>query len=162
MFFKCINVPPLHALKNRLLLLIEQRLRLILTHLIIGNIDNLKQILIDLQVVKIKVINPYSILYFIACTIPYHKLIAFQIDINELDFYLLVILAHYVDYLCDPVVEYFDLVLHIECTVLHIHQALNILICAFDENKIARVSVISSVICVILVDVVGEDEEAII
>ena len=162
MFFKCIKVPPLHALKNRLLLLIEQSLRLILTHLIIGNIDNLKQILIDLQVVKIKVINPYSILYFIACTIPYHKLFAFQIDINELDFYLLVILAHYVDYLCDPVVEYFDLVLHIECTVLHIHQALNILICAFDENKIARVSVISSVICVILVDVVGEDEEAII
>lgn len=65
-------------------------------------------------------------------------------------------------YLWYSVVEYFDLVLQIQCTVLDIHQALYILECAFDENKTTGVSVICCVVCVVLVHVVGQDEEAVI
>jgi hypothetical protein len=86
MFFKLIKVLALHPLKNELFLIIQQSRSFILTRLIIRNIDNPKQILVDLQIVKIQVIYSYSILYFIVCTIPNYKLFAFQTDINQLNF----------------------------------------------------------------------------
>ncbi len=65
-------------------------------------------------------------------------------------------------YLWYSVVKYFDLVLQIQCTVSDIHQALNLLICAFDENKTSIVSVLSCITYVVLINFVGEDEESII
>lgn len=58
-------------------------------------------------------------------------------------------------------VQYFNLVLQIECTVLYIHKALNVRKAAFQEYKAADVSVISCVVDMVFVYVVREDKEAV-
>ena len=162
MFLKLVKGLPIYPLKDRLLIILQYRCSFILTGLIVGDINNFKQILVDLQIIKVKVVHPHHILYFIDCTILDYKLFALQVEINQIDIQQLIILTYYMYYFGYSVVQYFYLVLHICCGIQDIHKALHILVIAFDENKATNISFVGRIIEMILIHVVRKDEKAII